>query len=110
MAYIGKYLGEEIVDIHKTEFSMYTKKDWVMIWIEMYGQIDGSHHKQWLIDQIARILKGTNVLVTIAKWENYREYRYNLSEASEEYYEWVETMKSGEDGKDTYSYDSGIAP
>lgn len=26
--------------------------------IDNYGWIDGAHHKQWIIDQIARIVKG----------------------------------------------------
>jgi len=52
------YLGETILDIHKTEYAMYAPQDWVMLWIEMYGVIDGSHHKEWLLDQIARIIKG----------------------------------------------------
>lgn len=50
-----------------------------------YGQEDGSHHKAWVIDQVARIL-------------------------AEDYDKWVEVMKEGEDGPDTYSYDVGIAP
>jgi len=50
-----KYLGETKQDISKTKYAMYNKSDWTMIWIEMYSGIDGSHHKDWLIDQIARI-------------------------------------------------------
>jgi len=105
------FLGKTIVDIRKSKYAMYSKQDWVMLWIEMYSGIDGSHHKDWLIDQIARILKGTDVIVKIAKWKcGKTEHRYTLAEPKKEYWEWVEYMKDGEDGPETYSYDFGIAP
>ena len=50
-----------------------------------YGSIDGGMHKQWLIDQILRIL------VT--------DYDY-----------WISEYKKGEDGPETYEWDTGIAP
>ena len=54
--------------------------------IYQYGGIDGEHHKQWVIDQIARIL------------------------AEERYAEWVVDMKDGEDGPNTYNWEEGVAP
>ncbi len=49
-----------------------------------YGNINGMHHKQWIIDQMVRALTG-------------------------EYYdEWVIEVKAGEDGPDTYEWDIGI--
>ena len=27
--------------------------------IEQYGHVDGEHHKQWLLDQVARVLMGS---------------------------------------------------
>lgn len=51
-----------------------------------YGGIDGAHHKDWVIDQMVRILAGDN-------------YEKIIAEA-----------KAGEDGPDTYSWDEGIAP
>lgn len=53
---------------------------------KQYGQIDGDHHKAWVIDQMCRYLLG--------------EY----------YEEFVATYKSGEDGPHTYEWDTGIAP
>jgi hypothetical protein len=50
-----------------------------------YGGIDGGHHKQWLIDQLVRVLAG-------------------------DYTEWVRDYKDGEEGPDTYGWDEGIAP
>jgi hypothetical protein len=50
------------------------------------GQYDGYHHKTWVIDQMVRALTGDN---------------YNL---------WVQDHKDGEDGPETYDWDTGIAP
>ena len=49
---------------------------------------DGSHHKQWYLDQIVRILTGSEI----------------------EYLMWVDKSQAGEDGPRTYSWDEGIAP
>lgn len=57
--------------------------------IEKYGQIDGSHHKQWCLDQIARCL---------------------LRHVGADYNEWVKAMCDGKDGPETYAYDEGCAP
>jgi len=51
-----------------------------------HGQIDGSHHKAWVIDQMVRILAG------------------------DEYENIILGAKSGEDGANTYSWDEGIPP
>lgn len=54
--------------------------------IEQYAGIDGAHHKQWVIDQVARALKG------------------------EGYEKWVREYCDGDDGPETYEWDEGIAP
>ncbi len=51
-----------------------------------YGGIDGSHHKDWVIDQMVRILAG------------------------ERYTQIVREACYGEDGPDTYSWETGVAP
>ena len=51
-----------------------------------YGSIDGAHHKMWVIDQMVRALTGTD------------------------YDNWIEKVKAGKDGPDTYEWDEGIAP
>jgi hypothetical protein len=56
--------------------------------IMQYGQIDGAHHKQWVIDQVARALTGDD----------------------DSYSEFVFACKDGKDGPETYPYDTGIAP
>lgn len=64
---------------------MATKEQKALRMIEHYGGFDGGHHKQWVIDQVARILTG------------------------EGYEAWVKEMKDGEDGPETYEWDEGIA-
>jgi hypothetical protein len=51
-----------------------------------YKGIDGAHHKDWLLAQIAREL------------------------LQNEYDEWVKNYKKGEDGPETYEWDEGVAP
>ena len=51
-----------------------------------YGQIDGGHHKMWVIDQMCRHILGDN------------------------YDEFITECKKGEDGPETYDWDVGIAP
>jgi len=51
-----------------------------------YGSIDGAHHKDWVIDQMIRILAGDD---------------YDLI---------VANAKAGKDGPETYEWNTGIAP
>lgn len=51
-----------------------------------YGQIDGAHHKAWVIDQMVRILSGDT------------------------YEELIRLANDGEDGPNTYEWDEGIPP
>lgn len=51
-----------------------------------YGGIDGDHHKAWVIDQMVRVLAGAD------------------------YDRIVREAKAGDDGPDSYGWDTGIAP
>ena len=51
-----------------------------------YGNIDGGHHKMWVIDQMIRILAGNKYDTLLAN------------------------SCDGEDGPQTYGWDIGIAP
>lgn len=53
-----------------------------------YGQIDGDHHKTWVIDQMVRALLGSD----------------------DEYKKFIKEYCDGEDGEETYYWDEGIAP
>lgn len=105
------YLGEFPVDVSTTKFAKFTPNDWALYYIQMYGGCDGSHHKDWVLDQVARILNGTPVIVTEARWDNgLSEFSINTGTPSEEYFKWVAFVKDGEDGPDTYGYSEGIPP
>lgn len=105
------YLGQFDVDISTTPYKDFTAQDWALEYIGRYGGIDGAHHKDWVLDQVARILKGTPIIIQLAKWENGQtEYRFRTDEPTQEYHDWVVQLCDGEDGPNTYSYDEGIAP
>jgi hypothetical protein len=86
----GQYLGEFPVDIKSHPvYKTYTQSDWAMTYIAMYGQIDGAHHKAWVLDQVARILLGTPVTVTEARWTNHKpEDRFYVGAPSMSYVNW----------------------
>ena len=108
-----EYLGEFPVKLKGTPFAKFTSADWALHFIEIYGGIDGEHHKQWLIDQLARILNGASMRVVEARWDDgHAEYRINV-DASDKYTAWVKEMKAGEDGPETYTWetwDDGVPP
>lgn len=54
--------------------------------IREIGAYDGSHHKQYCLDQVLRIL------------------------LQDEYDQWIIDYKAGEDGPETYEWEIGIAP
>ena len=103
----SEYLGEKLVDsLMGTPYEGYTPADWALDCIERFGGIDGSHHKNWVLDQVARILHGTPVLLYVARWEGGKqEYRPRVEGASEEYLAWVASMTD-----EGYSYDEGSPP
>jgi len=104
------YLGEEVLDSHQnTPYEKYTQLDWAMEYIETYGQIDGGHHKAWVLDQVAQILKGTPVILSLAKWSNgHSEYRFKTGQLSEEYKQWANYMLG--ENQQEYEYYIGVAP
>jgi hypothetical protein len=54
--------------------------------IYSYGQIEGDHHKTWVIDQVTRCLTG------------------------DQYDTWVAEYKTEDGDPEAYSYEIGIAP
>lgn len=104
------YLGEFTIQSDGTPFVKFTSADWALHFIERYGGIDGEHHKQWLIDQVARILNGAPVNVVEARWAGgHAEYRIRVG-TCDKYTAWVMAMKDGEDGSQTYTWEEGDAP
>ena len=105
------YLGETELDWkQEKEFAKFTKKDWALLYITKYGWIDGGHHKDWVLDQVARILNGAPISLRMAKWNNGQsEYRFSVGE-SEQYHKWVKDISSDENGNIISTYEVGIAP
>lgn len=105
------YLGERLVR-RPSPFDMIERERWALEFIVRYGQVDGAHHKQWVLDQVARVLLGTQVEVYEARWsDGATEERIRLSETpSSKYLAWVKEQRAGEDGPETYDYDVGVAP
>ena len=110
------YLGETVLtSLADTPFEKYRPEDWALYFIGSYGQIDGDHHKLWVMDQVARILLGTPMIVKLARWQNgTTEYRCSTGEPTEQYRGWVEAMKGKvvdpETGETEYYYDPGTPP
>jgi len=67
--------------------------DITLQFIAEYGGIDGAHHKQWCLDQIVRILTQSTPHAEAGL-----------------YYKWVRDFEDGEEGPDSYEWDTGIAP
>ncbi|ASV44427.1 hypothetical protein PBI_SCTP2_412 [Salicola phage SCTP-2] len=58
----------------------------------------GAHHKDWLLDQIARIVNNAPITIVEARWSNgHCEDRIRIG-TCDEYNQWVEYVKDGEDG------------
>jgi len=101
------YLGEEIIEKKNTLFKDYTQSDWALYWIEMYGGFGGEHHKDWVLDKVAQILNGTEVIIKKAKWRNgTEELRFSLVNPTKKYKDWVEEITGGNPD----NYEHGIAP
>lgn len=107
------YLGEEVIDQETIpEFAGFGPTEWALAFASRYGSIDGEHHKTWVIDQMTRILLGTPVVLSIARWENgTEEYRFETSKPSDAYIKWI-AEQQGEviDGELKYPWNPGIAP
>ncbi len=98
----GKYLGEKRVNANDTPYSEYGPADWAILFIEKYGGIDGEPHKAWVLDQVARILNETELIIELATWDDgEKEYRISTDSPSAPYLNWVKNMDD---------YDVGIPP
>ncbi len=75
-----------------------------------YGSNDGAHHKDWTIDQMVRALTGCPMAEESATDYRGSPYVYLAQGESEEYQRLVADARSGADGPNTYSWETGIAP
>lgn len=74
------------------------------------GNIDGGHHKMWVIDQMVRYLTGCPMEQKTGTDYRGEPYTYEAQGESEEYRRLVERVTDGEDGPGTYEWDEGVAP
>lgn len=75
-----------------------------------FGGIDGAHHKLWVIDQMVRALTGCPVVTKEREDIRGRRFAFNVQGESDEYRRFVARACDGEDGPNTYEWDTGIAP
>lgn len=108
------YLGDGFPLPPNSKYHDYSPTDWAMEFISQYGQIDGDHHKAWVLDQVARILHGTPVISSMRRWDNgEEEITFQTDTPSAEYLMWVAEMTGPWDHDNDefeYDYDIGIAP
>jgi hypothetical protein len=74
------------------------------------GQVDGSHHKAWVIDQMVRALTGCPIIELRALDSRKKPYTYKAFGNSELYEKFIKMHNDGEEGPDTYSWEEGIPP
>jgi hypothetical protein len=72
-----------------------------------YGGIDGDHHKAWVIDQMVRALTGCPTVEKTASSYG-KLYTYSAQGESDEYKQLVAEACDGEDGPDTYTWNTGV--
>ncbi len=104
------YLGEFDTDEDKD----LTKEQWALRYIMAYGGFDGAHHKDWVLDQVSRILHGTPVIRKEARWDNgTTALRFTTGEPTQAYHDWVAEARGAYDEEYEeyeYEYSEGIAP
>lgn len=75
-----------------------------------FSQIDGAHHKDWCIDQMVRALTGCPIESKETTDCHGTPYSYERQGESATYQQFIKEHNDGEDGADTYSWSTGIAP
>jgi len=74
------------------------------------GSIDGAHHKMWVIDQAVRALTGCPEEIVKVMTSAGTERTYEELGESEEYRLLIADFCNGEEGPETYTWDTGIEP
>ena len=76
------------------------------------GGFDGSHHKQWVLDQVVRILTGCPTITATAKTFGGDVFTYETLGESDAYKRWLASYQfpDGPEGEDYGEWDTGIVP
>ena len=72
------------------------------------GRADGAHHKAHCIDQMVRALTDCPMVLREAIDCYGKPYTFHAQGESEDYKKWVAAACAGEDGPETYAWDTGI--
>lgn len=75
-----------------------------------HGGTDGDHHKRWVIDQMVRALTGCPMVPARALDCRGRPYEFEEQGESDEYVRLVAEARAGDDGPETYTWDTGTPP
>lgn len=75
-----------------------------------FGGIDGSHHKDWVVDQMVRALTGCPMVTETTQDCRGNPHTFETQGESEEYKSLVKEACDGEDGPNTFNWEIGIAP
>ena len=75
-----------------------------------FGGIDGDHHKAWVIDQMVRALTGCPMVEEVFPKNEGGTFTYKVQGASGEYTDLIAAACDGEDGPETYEWNTGISP
>jgi hypothetical protein len=86
-------------DAKRERYEVEHKIEMALAVITCSGGVDGSHHKQWTLDQVVRALTGSKV-----------EDGLVVGDVTDGYREWLRQFRAGDDGPETYDWDEGIAP
>jgi hypothetical protein len=74
------------------------------------GGVEGEHHRTWVIDQVVRALTGC-AMTTEGDDPGEPPSRIDPDvPPTPEYEAWVAEHNNGEDGAETYTWETGIAP
>lgn len=90
--------------------ALLARVDSALCFLVTYAQIDGDHHKMWVLDQVLRSLLGCPLESVTALDVNGKTYSYERQGESTEYKAFVVDACAGVDGPNTYEWDTGTPP
>jgi hypothetical protein len=92
----------------RTEGDVTALEDRIKKALDLASNVDGAHHKQWIIDQMVRALTGCP---DVRRQSRDGSYTYETQGESEAYLAWVRAYEGDPDDEDVYCHwDKGIAP
>lgn len=108
---MNNYLGEKKCNLKDTPFKDYSTDDWINYFVDSYGDIDGSHHQQWVDNQVLRLEHGGIPSVSLAQWgtkDNIEHEEWRISEVpkTESYLDFLKECDIEDNDEDF----EGIAP